>query len=77
VKPCLEKNKTKQTNKQTRIIKLGAGEIAQWLRAQTALPQVLNSNPSNHMVAYNHLLWDMMPSSGVSEEDYSVFIETK
>jgi hypothetical protein len=31
-----------------------AGEMAQWLRAPTALPEVLNSNPSNHMVAYNH-----------------------
>jgi hypothetical protein len=33
----------------------GAGEMAQWLRAQTALPKVLSSNPSNHMVAHNHL----------------------
>ena len=32
----------------------GAGEIAQWLRAQTALPKVPSSNPSNHMVAHNH-----------------------
>jgi hypothetical protein len=32
-----------------------AGEIAQWLRALTALPEVLSSNPSNHMVAHNHL----------------------
>jgi len=28
-----------------------AGEMAQWLRALTALPEVLSSNPSNHMVA--------------------------
>jgi hypothetical protein len=34
--------------------KLGAGEMVQWLRALTALPKVLSSNPSNHMVAYNH-----------------------
>jgi hypothetical protein len=34
---------------------LGAEEMAQWLRALTALPKVLNSNPSNHMVAHNHL----------------------
>jgi hypothetical protein len=34
--------------------KPGAGEMAQWLRAPTALPKVLNSNPSNHMVANNH-----------------------
>jgi hypothetical protein len=33
----------------------GAGEIAQWLRALTALPEVLSSIPSNHMVAHNHL----------------------
>ena len=34
---------------------LGAGEMAQWLRAPTALPKVPSSNPSNHMVAHNHL----------------------
>nr|AAL18254.1 lipogenin [Rattus norvegicus] len=33
----------------------GAGEMAQWLRALTALLEVLSSNPSNHMVANNHL----------------------
>jgi len=33
----------------------GAGEMAQWLRALTALPEDLSSNPSNHMVAHNHL----------------------
>jgi hypothetical protein len=33
--------------KDTRI---RAGEMAQWLRALTALPRVLSSNPSNHMV---------------------------
>jgi hypothetical protein len=33
---------------------MGAGEIAQWLRTLTALPKVLSSNPSNHMVAHNH-----------------------
>jgi hypothetical protein len=32
----------------------GAGEMAQWSRALTALPEVLSSNPSNHMVAHNH-----------------------
>jgi hypothetical protein len=31
-----------------------AGEMAQWLRALTALPKVLSSNPSNHMVTHNH-----------------------
>jgi hypothetical protein len=34
---------------------LGAGEMAQRLRALTALPKVLSSIPSNHMVAHNHL----------------------
>jgi len=33
----------------------GAGERAQQLRALTALPEVLSSVPSNHMVAHNHL----------------------
>jgi hypothetical protein len=32
----------------------GAGEMAQWLRAPTALPKVLSSDPSNHMVAHNY-----------------------
>jgi hypothetical protein len=31
------------------------GEVAQRLRAQTALPKVPSSNPSNHMVTHNHL----------------------
>jgi hypothetical protein len=34
---------------------LRVGEMAQQVRALTALPKVLSSNPSNHMVAYNHL----------------------
>jgi hypothetical protein len=32
------------------------------LRALTALPEVLSSNSSNHVVAHNHLEWDLMPS---------------
>jgi hypothetical protein len=32
----------------------GAEEMAQQLRALTALPKVLSSNPSNHIVAHNH-----------------------
>jgi hypothetical protein len=38
--------------------KLGFGlerEMARQLRAQTALPEVLSSIPSNYMVAPNHL----------------------
>jgi len=38
----------------SRVI-LEAGEMAQQLRALTALPEVLSSIPSNHMVAHNHL----------------------
>jgi hypothetical protein len=34
--------------------KEGADEMAQQLRVLTALPKVLSSNPSNHMVAHNH-----------------------
>jgi hypothetical protein len=48
------------------------GEMAQWLRALTILPQVLSSNPVNHMVPHNHLQWDLMPSSDVSEDSNSV-----
>jgi len=33
----------------------GAGEMAQWLRALTALPEILSSIPSNHMVGHSHL----------------------
>jgi len=32
-----------------------AGEMAQWLRELTALPELLSSNLSEHMVAHNHL----------------------
>jgi hypothetical protein len=45
--------------------KLWVGEMAQW---------VLSSIPSNHMVAHNHLKWDPMPSSGVSEDSYSALL---
>jgi hypothetical protein len=33
------------------------GEMVQQLRALTVLPEVLSSNPSNHMLAYNHEIW--------------------
>ena len=46
--------------------------MAQWLRALTALPEVLSSIPSKGMMAHNHLQQDLMPSSGVSEDSYSV-----
>jgi hypothetical protein len=35
--------------------KSGPGEMAQRLGALTALPEVLSSIPSNHMVTHNHL----------------------
>ena len=54
---------------------MGAGEMAQRLRALAALPEVLSSIPSNHIVAHNHLQWGLMPSSGVSEDRYSVLIQ--
>jgi len=55
-RPYLNKTKEKCFNKNVnRKEKKGAGEMAQWLRALTALPEVLSSIPSNHMVAHNHL----------------------
>jgi hypothetical protein len=40
----------KPVSKQT---KQGAREMAQWLRALSALPEVLSSIPSTHMAAHN------------------------
>jgi hypothetical protein len=37
-----------------KVLRLGAGKLAQWIRALTAFLKVLSSNPSNHMVAHNH-----------------------
>ena len=34
---------------------MGAGEMAHWVRALSALQKVLSSNPTNHMVAHNYL----------------------
>jgi hypothetical protein len=51
-----------------------AGEMAQRLRALTAVPEVLSSISNNHKVAHNHLLWDLISSSGVSKESNSVLI---
>jgi hypothetical protein len=49
-------SKNKQTNKQTKKNPSSrAGQMAQVLRALIALPEVLSSIPSNHMVAHNHL----------------------
>ena len=54
-----------------------AGKMAQWLKALIALPEVLSLIPRNHMVAHNHLEWDLMPYSGVSEDSNSVLIYIK
>jgi hypothetical protein len=53
--------------------------MAQRLRALTALPEVLSSIPSNHMVAHMvvYLSWDPISSSGVSEDSDSVLIYMK
>jgi hypothetical protein len=56
---------------------MGAGEMAQQLRALTPLPDVLSSIPSNHMVAHNHLQWGLLTSSGVFEESNGVLIYIK
>jgi hypothetical protein len=44
-----------QTTKKQQQENKRAREMAQWLRAPTALPEVLSSIPSNHMGAHNHL----------------------
>jgi hypothetical protein len=51
-KPCL-----KQTNNSPPFPhkRKRAGEMAQQIRALTALPKVLSSNPSSHVVAHNLL----------------------
>ena len=56
---------------------LQGGEMAQRLAAR---PEVLSLIPGNHMVAHNHLYWDLMhlmPSSGMSEESDSVLLYIK
>jgi hypothetical protein len=58
-----------------RFLDSWAGEMAQWVRALTALPEVLSSIPSNHMVAQNHLEWDLMPSSGVHKDSVLTYID--
>jgi hypothetical protein len=60
----------------TKRILFGAGEIAHWLRALTVLPEFLSSNPSNHIVAHNHL-YCLKPSSGVSEDSCRVLTYLK
>lgn len=42
--------------------------MAQQLKALVSHPEILSSIPSYHMVAHNHLLWNLMPYSGMSED---------
>jgi hypothetical protein len=49
-KPCLQAPDQRFKNPNP-----GAGEMAQRLRALFALPEILSSIPSNHMVDHNHL----------------------
>jgi hypothetical protein len=49
-----------------------AEEMAQQFIALTALPEVLSTIPSNHMVVITICNWDPMLSSGVSEENDSI-----
>jgi hypothetical protein len=53
--PVSNKQTNKQTNKEYILGVGGAGEMARWVRALPALPEVLSSNPRNHIVAQNHL----------------------
>jgi hypothetical protein len=52
---CVVKGKSYGRSWLLKLIKKGAGEMAQWLRVLAVLPEVLNSIPSNHMVAHNYL----------------------
>jgi hypothetical protein len=51
--------------------------MAQQLRTLIPLLEVLISVPKNHIVALNHLKWDPMSSSAVSEDSNSVLIYIK
>ena len=51
--------------------------MTQHVKTLINLVKVLSSNPNKHMVANNHQSWDMMPSSGVSEDSNSILIYNK
>jgi hypothetical protein len=53
--PYLQLDKASKSRLVSDLGHIGAGEVAQRVRALTALPEVLSSNPSNRMVAHNHL----------------------
>jgi hypothetical protein len=50
-----ERERERERGRERERKNCGAGEMTQWLRALTVLPEVLSSIPSNHMVAHNHL----------------------
>jgi hypothetical protein len=54
-----------------------AGEMAQRLRALTALPEVLNPIPTQPHGGSHSFVTDQMPSSGVFEDRDSVLIYIK
>jgi len=56
---------------------LGVGEMVHGLRLPIALPEILSSNPNNHMATYRTLQWDLIHSSGVSEDSYNVLTSRK
>ena len=43
---------------------LGAGEMAQWLRALTVLPEDLGLIPSTHKAAHNYPQHPLLDSTG-------------
>jgi hypothetical protein len=61
----------KNQKKKKEIIRAGE-TMAQWLRALTALPEVLSSIPSNHMVATTICNGHPMPNSGMFEDSDSI-----
>jgi hypothetical protein len=51
--------------------------MALQLRELTALAEVLRSIPNNHMVPHNHLYWDAVHISVVSEDSESILTYMK
>jgi hypothetical protein len=52
------------------MVDLVAEEMTQWLRSLVALPLILSSIRSNHMVAHNQQERDLILSSGVHKDIY-------
>ena len=59
---------TGEVEEEEKESRVGAAVMVQWLGTLTVLSEVLSLIPSYHMVAHNHLEWDLMPSSDVSED---------